>query len=74
MFSKGCRPISSDHHAAVGVFCRNLWAKYATSVITAFNQGRKRRSEFQYADAVSETRTKNMIEKAVNIIKWILDY
>ena len=70
MFSKEHRPRSSDHHVAVVSFSTIYEQKYTTEVITAFNQGRKRRSEFQYddADAISETQGKNMIEKAIKFI------
>ncbi len=48
MFSKEHRPRGNDHHVAVVSFSMIYEQKYTTEVLTAFNQGRKRRSEFQY--------------------------
>ena len=70
MFSKGYRPKGSDHHVAVVSFSHIYERRYSTEILESFDQGRKRRHEFQYddADAISESQAKNLIENGSKFI------
>lgn len=70
MFSKGFRPKGFEHHVAVVSFSHIYEKKYSSEILESFDQGRKRRHEFQYddADAIAENQAKNLIENANKFI------
>ncbi len=70
MFSKGIRPKGYDHHVAVVSFSHIYEKKYPLEILESFDQGRKRRHEFQYddADAISESQAKNLIENTSKFV------
>jgi len=70
MFSKGYRSRGPDHHVAVVSFSHIYDKKYSPEILKSFDQGRKRRHDFQYddADAISESQAKNLIENSSKFV------
>jgi uncharacterized protein (UPF0332 family) len=67
MFSKGYRPMSSEHHLAVVSFVQAVYpTKFSPEVLQAFSKARLRRSESLYdrAGSISETQGRSLVEKA----------
>lgn len=77
MFFHGFRPIDGEQHKTVVCFCDYVLGAQISEITRHFDRMRKKRNRFTYDEPellVSETETKNAIERASDFVEKVVKF